>query len=521
MRIKTTFFFTALFLLTYFNPEIMSQNYPIVDTGQEIYYDNSSEISAPNTGGAFYGQDAQYNGNQPSYTDNGDGTITDNVTGLMWQKSFITLNWGDAEDSAAVAKTGGYNDWRVPTIKELYSLILFTGNQGTGNPSSSTPPSDAVPFIDTNYFDFEYGQVARYIDAQYVTSTVYTSTTMDGNATFFGVNFADGRIKGYPQVRPDGVPFYARFVRGKTDYGTNNFVDNGNNTVTDKSTGLMWIKFDSGNETFALLLSNYTKSDGSLNWKEALNFAENLSFAGYDDWRLPNAKELHSILDYSRSPDATNSAAINPIFETSSIINEDGEDDFPAFWASTTFNPGWDAIVIFFGRALGYMDLGSGIQFYDVHGAGAQRTDPKTGEPSYGFGPQGDVRRVYNYVRLVRDVEQTTGLNEKDNSTPSSFFLGQNYPNPFNPSTTISFLIPFSGDTSLKIYNIIGQKIDELVNKYLPSGNYSFQWNAQEQSNGVYFYRLETDNFTQTKKMILLKQFYKAGTVNIVVENNF
>ena len=484
---------------------IKSQDYLIVDTGQDACYNSTQAITAPQPGEPFYGQDAQYSGNQPSYTDNGDGTITDNVTGLMWQKSFITLNWGDAEDSASTATTGGYTDWRVPTIKELYSLILFTGNQGTGDPSSSTPPPDAVPFINTSYFDFEYGQVARYIDAQYVTNTVYTSTTMDGNATFFGVNFADGRIKGYPQVRPDGVPFYARFVRGESNYGINNFVDNGNNTITDKSTGLMWTKFDSGNESFGSLVSNYTKSDGSLNWEEALDFTNKVSFAGYDDWRLPNAKELQSILDYTRSPDATNSAAIDPIFETSSIINEDGEDDYPAFWTSTTFNPGSDAIVIFFGRALGYLDLGSGKQFYDVHGAGAQRTDPKTGEPTYGFGPQGDVRRVYNYVRLVRDIEPTTGLNDENNSTPSTFSLNQNYPNPFNPSTTVSFSIPVNGDTSLKIYNIIGQEVAELVNKYLPAGNYSFRWNAENQTSGIYLYKLVTDSYSEMKKMILIK----------------
>jgi len=125
----------------------------------------------------------------------------------MWQKSFITVNWDDTEDSAVAATTGGYNDWRIATIRQLYSLIIFTRNQGTGNPSSPTVPSDAVPFIDTSYFNFEYGQVARYIDAQYVANTVYTSTAMDGNATFFGVNFADGRIKGYPGVNLTRCPF--------------------------------------------------------------------------------------------------------------------------------------------------------------------------------------------------------------------------------------------------------------------------------------------------------------------------
>ncbi|MCI5220121.1 MAG: hypothetical protein D3914_13270, partial [Candidatus Electrothrix sp. LOE2] len=70
-------------------------NYPIVDTGVSDYYSNSLLLSsAPTAGEAFYGQDAQYNGNQPSYTDNGDGTVTDNVTGLMWQQNMgAKMTW--------------------------------------------------------------------------------------------------------------------------------------------------------------------------------------------------------------------------------------------------------------------------------------------------------------------------------------------------------------------------------------------------------------------------------------------
>ena len=61
--------------------------YPIVDTGVTAFYDNDSVMPAPKPGEPFYGQDAQYRVNPPSYTDNGDGTVTDNVTGLMWQKA--------------------------------------------------------------------------------------------------------------------------------------------------------------------------------------------------------------------------------------------------------------------------------------------------------------------------------------------------------------------------------------------------------------------------------------------------
>ena len=90
-------------------------------------------------------------------------------------------------------------------------------------------------------------------------------------------------------------------------------------------------------------------------------------------------------------------------------------------------------------------------------------------------------------------------------SSLEDFALYQNYPNPFNPSTNISFSIPVQGMVSLKIFNLIGQEIDVLVNENLSAGNYSLKWNAKDQANGIYFYRLVSDSFSETKKMILLK----------------
>jgi len=385
-----------------FNAYAQSANYVVVDTGQTTFYDNSKTISLPQPGEPFYGQDAQYNGTQHSYQNNGDGTVTDLVTGLMWQKSPDTngdgvINYSDKmffDDAKAYAASfhlAGYNDWRLPTIKELYSLIMFSGAEA--NPDA-TSTAGLVPFIDTNYFNFAYGDLSsgeRIIDAQYATSTIYVSTTMTGDRTMFGVNFADGRIKGYPADQSVGKKYYVLYVRGNTAYGTNEYADNGDGTITDKATGLMWMKNDNG---------------AAVSWENALNYAEGLEYAGYSDWRLPTAKELQSIVDYTRSPATTNSAAIDPVFNNSQITNEAGETDYPFYWSGTTFSSesptrGESAVYVTFGKALGYMNG----KWIDVHGAGSQRSDPKTGNPEgypYGRGPQGDAIRIFNYVRAVR-----------------------------------------------------------------------------------------------------------------------
>ena len=359
--------------------------YPIVDTGQKKFYSNNTTINAPDNGDSFFGQDASYLINEPSYTDNQDGTVTDNVTGLMWQQNLTEkLTYDDALALAKSVNLGGYNDWRVANIKELYSLIQFTG--------TVKGETAVTPFINTTYFTQPLGDTSqgeREIDAQVWSSTEYVGKTMQKDETIFGVNFVDGRIKGYPQYNPrtnEANKMYFRLVRGNESYGINNFVDNDDGTVSDVATGLMWQQTDSGK---------------GLNWEEALAYAENLTLGGYDDWRLPNAKELQSIVDYTRSPETSNSAAIDPVFLISSIKNEAGEKDYPYYWSSTTHLDGpvpeGNGVYIAFGKALGEM-RGT---IMDVHGAGAQRSDPKTGE-AMSRGPQGDMIRVDNYVRVVR-----------------------------------------------------------------------------------------------------------------------
>jgi len=410
-----------VFLLLLWQTRAHAQ-YDIVDTGEDQCYNASAAITCPSSGSAFAGQDAQYAGNQPSYTLSGDGlTVHDNVTGLDWVRKCDTDGDGDLDSDDKLswvewqayptalnaAHFGGFDDWRLPTIKELYSLIDFRGLDPSGITGST---SGLTPFIDTDYFDFVYGDESageRIIDAQYWSNTQYVGTVFFGDIAIFGVNFADGRIKGYPRdLGMNGtMTQFARCVRGNTNYGVNNFIDNADGTITDAATELMWQQADDG--------SGYL-------WEDALAYAENLTLAGHDDWRLPNAKELESIIDYTRSPTTTNSAAIDPLFTCSTIIDEAGNTNYPFYWSSTTHanyqpSPGqWGAYVCF-GQALGYFGPPGLEAWVDVHGAGAQRSDPKTGDPSSypnGHGPQGDAVRIYNYVRCVRDAAITDGDND-------------------------------------------------------------------------------------------------------------
>ncbi|MEI8202305.1 MAG: DUF1566 domain-containing protein [Bacteroidota bacterium] len=499
-KINVISFLAFCLIVSISNYKAISQTYKIVGTGQTNSYNNSAIITTPAVGQAFYGQNTNHPGNTPTYTDNGNGTITDNVTGLMWQKTtdrtgdgvinyYDKLTYAAALAAASSCNTGGYTDWRLPTIKEQYSLIMYYGAEA--NPTATTQGT-AVPFINQNYFDFGYGDIAssthggtsdeRLIDAQYATSTIYVSTTMGGNSTMFGVNFADGRIKGYPSGNQK--KYYVLYCRGNAAYGINNFSDNGNGTITDNATGLMWMQNDNGS---AIL------------WEDALAYAENFSFAGYSDWRLPDAKELQSLIDYTRSPSTTSSAAINPLFNCTQITNEAGVADYGFYWSSTTFcsqtpTNGSAACYLSFGRAMGYMSTLGG--WIDVHGAGAQRSDPKTGNPAdypTGFGPQGDAIRIYNYVRLVRTINSGEGTNDI-NTDPKSINI---FPNPVSDVCTVSFNHQYS-DIKIELYNSLGSKIKE----FEMSNTKSFQIDLSDLPKGLYMVKISADNQTSIKKII-------------------
>ncbi len=104
-----------------------------------------------------------------------------------------------------------------------------------------------------------------------------------------------------------------------------------------------------------------------------------------------------------------------------------------------------------------------------------------------------------------RSISELTSVEKYQHAAPLSFSLEQNYPNPFNPSTTISYSLPTSSNVRIEIFNVLGKKVATLVNGYEYAGNHKVDWNAGRFASGIYFYKLSANNFSQVKKMILLK----------------
>ncbi len=274
------------------------------DTGQTRCYDEDSEISCPAPGQDFYGQDAQYSCNPRSYTDLGNGIVRDTVTGLEWQQDTApdTYRWQEALDYCDTLELDDHDDWRLPTIQELSTLV-----------DSGIP--DPGPTVHIDYFPDTIG--SAYSD--------YWSSNADVHVTNYAwvVHFSDGSVKGIGKTNAINV----RAVRGEPS--SPQLIENGDGTVTDTNTGLIWeIKTDDGGPR---------DMDNAYTWQEALAYCENLLHADHDDWRLPNRNELQSIIDYNRYGPSLD--PVFPFIRPSSNWSSDTNADTPSnAWIVNFYN---------------------------------------------------------------------------------------------------------------------------------------------------------------------------------------
>ena len=283
---------------------------PLPDTGKFKCYDVvGNTIPCPSEGQPLYGQDGCYQGATPSYTDNGNETdepvVSDRNTGLMWMKNSADvnndgrfysqdkLNWWNAkkycEDLVGFA---GYSDWRLPTLFELQSIVDYGRYRPAINPVFS---------CQQNY---------------------YWSATTDARDVGYAWNagFSQGDGGRYAK----GTTCYVRCVRGFASNEDFTFKDNGDGTVYSNETGLTWQLY-----TADVNDDGKPSAQDKAPWSKALSYCEDLNFAGYSDWRLPNIRELLSIVDHKQY-DPT----IDPIFKA---FNEFSEWLLSSpYWSSTT-----------------------------------------------------------------------------------------------------------------------------------------------------------------------------------------
>lgn len=172
-------------------------------TGHTRCYDNARGIPCPHPGEPFYGQDANFIGEPMSFTDNGDGTVTDQRTGLTWQKQDdgVTRNWTTSVTYCEDLSLAGHDDWRLPTKKELISIMDY----GRANPAI-----DPAYFPDTKQ-GWYWTSTLRAVDSYYAWSVFSANGRIHGNHKSGGAPFASpGRIFGGLK----SGDFYARCVRG-------------------------------------------------------------------------------------------------------------------------------------------------------------------------------------------------------------------------------------------------------------------------------------------------------------------
>jgi len=243
-------------------------------TGQTKCYNETVEMTCPTEGNAFYGQDAQYAAwgycTPRDYTvsgPSGNDIVIDNNTGLEWQRVLPTSYagcsggspagtkclWQEAVDHCSALTYGGFSDWRLPTSKELTTLIDY-GRWGIS--------------IDTDAFPF------TRMTGHWSVSSI---AEIPQNAWFVHFTYA------YVTDTSKGEALDVRCVRGAV-LAENAFVETtveGKVIVTDSTTGLLWTK-------------EYVRD---VTWRNAIAHCESLNYGGYNDWRLPNVKELSTLID--------------------------------------------------------------------------------------------------------------------------------------------------------------------------------------------------------------------------------
>jgi hypothetical protein len=380
-----------LIAITSFSQSVIKTMLRLPDTGVTTGYTTT------------FGEDNDYTIFPPFFTKNGNGTITDTITGLMWQQT----DGGEMSIENAIIycnnlDLGGHTDWRLPNAHEAFSIL---------NHQNSNPALDATVF---NLSLAEYW---------------WTSDRQANDSNKVWATNSGGGIGNHPKTETISAGGPKRFhVRAVRDIATptlipNHFTDNGNGTITDNITGLIWQK------------APYTDT---LSWEQSLTYADTLSLSGTSDWRLPNIKELQSIIDVT---------IINPALNANFFVTGGAK----KYWSSTSITNQTT-------RAW-YLNAQFGITTYDA-------------------------KTTKHNLICVKGNPVTTGVKEIHSTSPSVF------PNPFTSSIVLNNK---TGHESFELTNSLGAIIY--------SGKFIEEQHFNSLPNGIYFLKV-VDKSTSMIKLL-------------------
>jgi hypothetical protein len=304
----------------------------------------------------------------PRFTDNGNGTITDNLTGLMWAQDANldgSKSWAAALSFVNALNLDGYGDWRLANVNELESLVNaqeaspaawlvsqgFTNVQSAYYWSSTTSngdTSDAYSFNMNNGSSVDIAKSSLYFFWPVRVATTHPAQLWKTGQTVSYATGDDGDLE-TGVTRP-----------------TARFLNNGDGTVTDNLTGLMW--------------TQNANLDSTKPWADALSYVNTLNFAGYEDWRLPNRKEFISLMDYAES---------NPALPASHPFLNVQTGTF--YWTSTStaLNTAFAWLISLRAGSLGYTNKTSSYYIWAVRGKLAPPNQGGSPPPPGGGGGSG------------------------------------------------------------------------------------------------------------------------------------
>jgi hypothetical protein len=420
---------------------------------------------------------------------------------------------------------GGFNWSTLPLIPN--NNINWVGAVGTrlfvGNNSSN------ISYSDNEGLNWE----TKYVNMNKSNSLVQLNNNIFAG-TSNGVFISPSSSQSWTQTSLNHTEVFSvavsdgRIFAGTKDYGIYYSDNNGSSWTQSSLTNKSVLSFVTvGNKIFAGTISNgiYTSTDNGINWTQSSLNNQTVNCLMSANSNLYCGTENNGIFMSTNTGSTWTQTSFNN--KTVYALHNDGTSTRlyagtlnSGFYVSIDSGKGWNSFGLqgktvraFVSWSFHMFCVVDGNGFYVSSNYGLSWVLKNSGElngvnfyPSSMIIANNSMVYISTFKTSVwQNAANLVSIQQITSVTPEKFILFQNYPNPFNPNTKIKFDLKETSDVTLEIYNSAGKEIQTIVDKKLSSGSYEVNWNASDFPSGVYYYKIVAENFTETKKMMLIK----------------